>query len=339
MRLGQHERKSNRKQRIPYKKPKRRLIFRHLCSRKKLIQGVVFSRTSKICYNQDCIICQIVQNFTAANICFFGLNRSLSTTIHSIKKYLLNPLEEKGCNISIFGAFCRVNEYSNTRSGEAAVAPENNEQSLINFNEVQYVNQEAFEDLVRWDLAFRYGDYYGQINTPEDSRNLNSTTKNIFRSLFALKTSFNLIPANLQDRPTIFVRPDLKILSSLDFNTYSSLIFKQKIQRKYGHTDGIALVPNWHSWNGLNDRFAICTPGNASKSYANRYDHLIPYIELSKHPLHPETFLYQIMHACRVEVLAVISTKMARIRANGIPHPEDFSQGEGVGRFNYFNYK
>ena len=212
-------------------------------------------------------------------------------------------------------------------SGEAAVAPENNEQSLINFNEVQYVNQEAFEDLVRWDLAFRYGDHYGQINTPEDSRNLNSTTKNIFRSLFALKTSFNLIPANLQDRPTIFVRPDLKILSSLDFNTYSSLIFKQKIQRKYGHTDGIALVPNWHSWNGLNDRFAICTPGNASKSYANRYDHLIPYIEFSKHALHPETFLYQIMHACRVEVLAVISTKMARIRANGIPHPEDFSQG------------
>ena len=89
--------------------------------------------------------------FTAVNICFFGLNRSLSSTIHSIKKYLLNPLEEQGCNISIFGAFCRVNQYSNTRSNEAGVAPEHNEQSYIDFNKVQYVNQEAFEDQVRWD--------------------------------------------------------------------------------------------------------------------------------------------------------------------------------------------
>ena len=175
-------------------------------------------------------------------------------------------------------------------------------------------------------LAFRYGDHYGQINTQEDLRNLNSTTKNIFRSLFALKTSFNLVPANLLDRPTIFIRPDLEILSSLDFNTYSSLILNKR-SKENGHTGWHCLVPNWHSWNGLNDRFAICTPGNASKAYANRYDHLIPYIELSKHPLHPETYLYQVVHACRVEVLAVISTKMARIRANGIPHPEDFSQG------------
>ena len=63
---------------------------------------------------------------------------------------------------------------------------------------------------------FRYGDHYGQINGHEDLRTTDSTTKNMFRRMFALKSSFNLIPDDLQGRATFFVRSDLEILSDLD---------------------------------------------------------------------------------------------------------------------------
>ena len=267
-----------------------------------------------------------MQNFTGTNVCFFGLNRSLSFTVNSIKKYLLDPLEKRG-EVSVFGAFCQVNKFTNTRSEEVESTHENGEKNLINFTKVKYIDQGAIDDLIRWDLVFRYGDHYGQINSQDDLQIANSTTKNIFRSMFALKSSFGLIPEVLRNRPTIFVRPDLEILSEFDFDFYSSLISKKSILKGGAKSDGVALLPNWHSWDGLNDRFAICTPGNASITYANRFDSLIPYIELARHSLHPETYLYQIMLASRVEVLPIISTRMSRIRANGKPQDEDFSKG------------
>ena len=96
--------------------------------------------------------------------------------------------------------------------------------------------------------------------------------------MFALKSSFGLIPEDLRERPTIFVRPDLEILSDFDFDLYALLIFKKSTPKAFGKSDGVALLPNWHSWDGLNDRFAICSSGNASVSYANRFDNLMPYI-------------------------------------------------------------
>ena len=266
-------------------------------------------------------------SFSGVNICLYGLNRSLSLTINSIRNRLLAPLEGQGCEVSLFGAFCQTEKFSNTRSGESCLVPEKNERSLIDFIEVKYIDQGALDDLIRWDLVFQFGDTYSEINGNDDLLVANSTTKNIFRSLFALKTAYDLIPVDLLDRPTIFVRPDLEILSDLDFDVYYLLLFKKAVEKSFGKTDGVALVPNWHSWHGLNDRFAICSPGNASKAYANRFDDLIPYIRLSRHPLHSETYLYQVMHAARVEVLPMISTKMSRIRANGRPQDENFLVG------------
>ena len=48
---------------------------------------------------------------------------------------------------------------------------------------------------------------------------------------------------------------------------------------------------------------------------------------MSRHPLHPESYLLHILQASRVEVLPIISTCMSRIRANGNSQSEDFAQG------------
>ena len=269
-----------------------------------------------------------MQAFGSVNVCFFGLNRSLSATIDSINNYLFDSLDELNIDYSIFGSFVRVDSFSNERSHEFDAKPQENESELIDFVSLKYVDQGAVDDLIRWDLVFRFGDTYGQINEKSDLGKSSSTTKNIFRSLFSLKSSFGLIPPSLLNRPTIFVRPDLEILSKIDFKFYLSLLSKHSASYAYGKSDGVAIFPNWHSWDGLNDRFAMASPGNAASTYANRFDSLFPYLEISRHPLHPELFLQQIMRASRIEALPILPVHMARIRSDGNPQAENFLMGQ-----------
>ena len=224
----------------------------------------------------------------------------------------------------------KIDCFSNTRSNEFDQSPEHSESALIAFDGLKYVDQEAIDDLIRWDHVFRYGDTYGQIKSAEDYHEKNSTTKNIYRSLFCLKSSFALIPPDLRGRPTIFLRPDIEILSDVDLEFYLSLLFRKPKKYAFGETDGVAILPGWHSWDGLNDRFAMCSPGNAALTYANRFDQILSYLDISKHPIHPESYLLQILQAARVEILPIISTRMSRIRANGVPQDEDFSKGSKV---------
>ena len=264
---------------------------------------------------------------SSINICFYGLNRSLSSTINSINKYIFDSLSSLGVTYQIYGVFSQVKEFSNDRSGEISVRVQNNEAELIQFSDLKYVDQSTFDESVAWEKVFEFGDLYSQIKDRSEYHQRNSTTKNIFRSLWCLKSSYALIPEDRQQFPTIFIRPDLEILSEIDWSFYLELLMKSPRKYAFGHTDGVALVPSWHSWHGLNDRFAFCSAGNACNAYANRFDSLIPFIEMSRHPLHPESFLLHILHASRVEVLPLITTTMSRLRANGVSQEEDFSQG------------
>ena len=263
----------------------------------------------------------------SVNVCFFGVNRSLSSTIHSINQYLFSCLDRCSITYSVYGSFMKIDRFSNLRSNEFDLVPEQNESDLIDFDGLKHLDQGAIDDLIRWDHVFRYGDTYGQINGPDEIHEKNSTTKNIYRSLFCLKASYALIPPELRDRPTIFLRPDLEILSDIDLEFYLPLLFRKPKKYAFGETDGVVVLPGWHSWDGLNDRFAICSPGNASSTYANRFDQILSYLDISRHPIHPESYLLQILQAARVEILPIISTCMARIRANGVPQDEDFSKG------------
>ena len=218
-----------------------------------------------------------MESHNSVNICFFGVNRSLSSTIHSINQYLFSCLEQCSITYSVYGSFMKIDRFSNLRSNEFDLVPEQNESDLIDFDGLKHLDQEAIDDLIRWDHVFRYGDTYGQINGPDEIHEKNSTTKNIYRSLFCLKASYALIPPELRDRPTIFLRPDLEILSDIDLEFYLPLLFRKPKKYAFGETDGVVVLPGWHSWDGLNDRFAICSPGNASSTYANRFDQILSY--------------------------------------------------------------
>ena len=264
---------------------------------------------------------------SAVNICFYGLNRSLSFTIDSINKYLFEGLSSSGIECEVYGCFSQVKGFANSRSNELGSTIQHNEGDLIRFAEVKYIDQDTLDDSIPWNEVFEFGDIYSQILDASHLSRKDSTAKNIFRSLWCLKSSFALIPEERREFPTIFVRPDLEILSEINWSFYFDLLNKKPRRYAFGNTEGVALLPSWHSWDGLNDRFALCSRGNASIAYANRFDSLLPYIKMSRHPLHPETFLLHVLQSSRVEAIPIISTCMARIRSNGESQNEDFAQG------------
>jgi len=266
----------------------------------------------------------------SVNICFYGLNRSLGTTIYSLNKSLFGGLSSIGVEFKAYGFFSRPEELANTRSGEFGVLPEDNEAELIKFDELGYIDQGVFDDTIPWAEVFEFGDFYEQVLEPSDLLISDSSAKNIFRSLFCLKSSYGLVPDERRQYPTIFLRPDLEILSEIDWSFYLSLLGKKPRTYAFGKTDGVALVPTWHSWDGFNDRFAICTPGNASSAYANRFDGLLPYIKMTRKPIHPESFLLHLLQASHVEILPLIAECMSRIRGNCEPQNEDFAQGAKI---------
>ena len=117
------------------------------------------------------------------NICFYGLNRSLSFTIDSINKYLFDGLSSAEIECELYGCFSQVNSFTNSRSNESGAAIQHNEANLIQFSEIKYIDQDTLDDSIPWNKVFEFGDIYSQILGASDFSRKYSTAKNIFRSL------------------------------------------------------------------------------------------------------------------------------------------------------------
>lgn len=256
----------------------------------------------------------------------FGLNRSLSKTHRSIRSNILKALEDNSVNFTIYANFIEASLIHNKRSGEIKIPPEQNPETFLEFEKITYSNQTSIDQSINWEKAFEFGDTYNQINALNTS-SPNSTTKNIFRSLYCLKASFELIDKQNLSNPTLFIRPDTEFQSKLDVDLLLSLLEIKPKRHAFGQTDGVALTPNWHCWSGVNDRLALCTSGNASIAYAKRFNHLLNHIHASQKPIHPETYLLHTLQQARVQILPVISMLASRIRATGNAYPEDYSKG------------
>ena len=102
-----------------------------------------------------------MSNHKSVNICFFGVNRSLTSTINSINQYLFSCLDRLSITYSVYGSFMKIERFSNLRTNEFDQVPEQNESDLIDFVSLKHFDQEAIDDLIRWDHVFRYGDTYG----------------------------------------------------------------------------------------------------------------------------------------------------------------------------------
>jgi len=101
---------------------------------------------------------------------------------------------------------------------------------------------------------------------------------------------------------TLFARADLAAPPELALGKY---------QR---HSDDFVVLPNWHSWGGINDRFAI-VPKIFEADYFGRIKRAEEFMT-EFGPLHAETFLKYCLKD--VPTLEIVGEKFRRTRVGGL---------------------
>lgn len=108
-----------------------------------------------------------------------------------------------------------------------------------------------------------------------------------------------------------FVRPDLEYIDRLDVRELAPLLTG----------DADLLTPNWHQWDGLNDRFAFCNRKGAD-TFLARWQQVKAFCTDHGY-IHSESLL---AYAAREAGLRVITTELRalRVRATGYTWGEGF---------------
>ena len=243
------------------------------------------------------------------NVCIYGLNRSLGVTVHSIKEKILQPVESIADEVQFYAAFNVTvsGEFSSQRSGESSSRIGNDQKDLLPNFGIQLVDQDDFDAGFDLNGVLVYGDHY------QDN---GGSILNMMRALNALQKCYNSIPLHARDSfPTIFLRPDLDIIDDIDLDFLLSLA-----------TGSSVIVPGWQFFGGVNDRFAIAAPGQASAVYANRLSKVFQYLSLTGRSFHSENYLFDILSLKRLRILPIVQTRFVRVRAGQSFHPETIQQ-------------
>jgi hypothetical protein len=198
-------------------------------------------------------------------ILFFGLTRTLSSTIDSIRCNLLNVLSELNMEYDIFIHTYKINgKYENNWSKESVDEYVNEDiEKLLNPKYSIFDNQDEIIEKINFD------EYYSNLgNWTGMSEDMTKyLIRNLVLALYSKKRITEILEIHQEKYEyVIFIRPDTLFLDKVrvDFNTL---------------TDHNVIIPDTE-WNrGCNDRFAICTT-SVALYYGFLLDHLLEY---SKH--------------------------------------------------------
>jgi hypothetical protein len=237
---------------------------------------------------------------------FFGLTRSLSHTVESIRWAFLEPLREAGIPVLTAGHFNLPETIDNARTGEDGVLPNRSEATLLDLD-LCWVERQLDEGIATEMAAIRalpdaYGDNYVSLT-------------NLCHQLRSLDRLWSLLHlfAPRPDDIVLLLRPDLLYLDRLDPERDLPLLTSGKAD---------IVLPSWQSWGGLNDRFAFCSVREA-RVYATRF-RLIAEACQDMRGMHAEQFLRFVV-SCHDLRVGLTDLRAARIRANGRIPPNDQS--------------
>lgn len=232
-----------------------------------------------------------------------GFNRSLSVTWPGILSNVIEPMEEFGIEVELYGAISRSKELiTNTWSKEVGYS----EWEVPNperYSALQYFDQEEIDlDMQQmYELAKSVGDPW-----PEVSDNF-ASLRNHMRLLYLLKAGYNLFPK--ETTAVFFLRPDLLPVDRLNVEKY----FHKSSSGFITETLSGVTLPSWQHWTGLNDRVAIISRPYWRK-YLCRFDD-IPDRVANGYAIHSETYLKHCLRDAPVH--PIMDEFFARVRVNG----------------------
>ncbi|MDB5861814.1 MAG: hypothetical protein JWQ76_5503 [Ramlibacter sp.] len=235
-------------------------------------------------------------------LAFFGLPRRSDVTFPLIQRHLIAPLSARG-ELRIFHHLWRQDWIFNPRSGEDQAQPEANYAPFRTF-EGSVENPPTQESVLLRRLR-AYGDAW------QDGFH---SLGNMLLQLQSLLAVTQLAHAAAPD-VVVFARPDL---------LYHEPVRQWHVDHVLLHPDAV-LLPDWESWGGCNDRFAIAG-ARAFRAYGGRLLLADHFCERTGQAMHAETFLRYALAFAGVPV-RTIAMRANRIRVDGRIQAEDF---EGI---------
>ena len=237
-------------------------------------------------------------------LAFFGLTRSLSYTIASIRKNILNIFIKNGIKYDIFLHTYRINHFVNERSRERVNRINNEEYKLLKPNYIQIHDLESVKECI----------CLSQFRTHPDPWNTNyqSVDNFILAQLSKSHLAALIKGSNNTYDYIIYLRPDVEYITPFDLSYFNKV------------NDHTICIPDFHLYGPrlFNDRFCITN----EKTYFY-YGDIFPYLlEISKKErLHSETILGNMMASYGLR-FAYIPFHFIRIRYNGVKEQRDIQE-------------
>jgi hypothetical protein len=199
-------------------------------------------------------------------IIYYGLSRSLSKTIHSIRKNLFNVLDRNNIQYDIYIHTYKINgTYKNIWSGE-----ETNNYNNENINELLNPKYYLFDEQSNIEKSINFNEYYTftQWNGFFPEETVRYMIKNLVLALYSKNKITKLFNKNSSQYDyAIISRPDIELTNEIDINYFNQL------------NNNNIIIPEQDSYEGCNDRFCIGNPSIVSY-YGTLYEKLLEY---SKH--------------------------------------------------------
>ena len=250
-------------------------------------------------------------------ILLYGLlPRSINYTFDSFKKYIVSPLLNLG-DVDIYYHSWFVETINNPRTNEIDIP--------ISFEDLKNYLPDAIgkiEDQKIFDLSFDWTEYIdnnplndGVIkNRGIGDNDIKSeiTLLNFFRSLESQRQVFNIFKnVNKNYNRIIISRPDLKFLNKI-------IVSDEPIKSNE------IIIPNFHHWGGINDKFAIGSI-NSIEHYCSRIKDAHHWAKFGKG--NTEMFLMEYMRKNHINVSLNESIKFYCIRSTGEMDYESLNYG------------
>lgn len=230
-------------------------------------------------------------------IVFWGLTKSLHTTIHSIKRNIFDVLTANGLAYDTFIHTYTINgPYENVWTKEKTDSYPN--EDVLSILNPKYMLTDDQDTIVK---QIDFESYYTKLGrwtnlSPEMTRYL---IRNMILALYSKNRITEFLGCNKSSYDyVLFTRPDLEVLTPLDINIFAKLNEKN------------ICVPadDWHS--GCNDRFAICKMDTALY-YGTLYTSLLDFSR--RHSITSERYLHRMLERAKINIITT-KIKLERIR-------------------------
>lgn len=259
-------------------------------------------------------------------VAFYGLSRSLKTTLPSFEKHVFAVLDKEGIAYDVFWSGLDSGRINNVRSGETDIKLETTDFVLMRPCVFSVVSQSV---IVQTELKLYLQARIGVPNNVTDFYNDGlSSIRNLLGAFQSMRTANSMIAAhselnNITYDAVVVLRPDTAVVRDIDIAAYLPEIIQEDRKWRAGEQNYVQplWIPDFQHWKGgYNDRGAFGSVEVISRyltrgiSFRDFSDDVKPFFFGDK--LNGEVYLKHYMHIHNL-VFRPSALRVVRVRADG----------------------